>query len=94
MIKVYAKFIVTEKNRAEFLEKAEDLINLTKDHDEGCIEYDIYHSTTNPEELVMFETWESPVALDRHSKSDHYKKILPELSQLTEGTAEVSVYSK
>lgn len=94
MVKVVATFIVSEKNRSEFLQKVKDLINLTKEHDDGCIEYDLYHSTTNPDELVMFETWESPVALERHSSSDHYKKILPELFQLTEGAPAVSVYAK
>lgn len=94
MIKVYAKFNVNKENQSEFQEKVNELILLTKEHDKGCIEYDIYHSTTNEKELVIFETWESQIALERHSASHHYKRIVPELAKLSEGNAEISMYAK
>jgi quinol monooxygenase YgiN len=39
--------------------------------EEGCVQYDLHQSTTEPGRFVFYENWTSPEMLDRHSKSDH-----------------------
>lgn len=50
--------------------------------DEGNIAFDLMESATDSTKLLIFETWESQEALDKHSASDHFKEIVPLTSQL------------
>lgn len=50
--------------------------------DEGNIAFDLMESATDSTKLLIFETWESQEALDKHSASDHFAQIVPQTSQL------------
>lgn len=39
--------------------------------EEGCINYDLHQSITNPCEFVFYENWTSQAALDAHLKTPH-----------------------
>jgi quinol monooxygenase YgiN len=39
--------------------------------EEGCVQYDLHQSTTEPGRFVFYENWTSRENLDRHSKSAH-----------------------
>jgi quinol monooxygenase YgiN len=39
--------------------------------EEGCIQYDLHVSHSDPRKFVFVENWTTAEALDRHSKSAH-----------------------
>src|SRR3979409_553093 len=39
--------------------------------EEGCVQYDLHQSTTEPGRFVFYENWTSREMLDRHAKSTH-----------------------
>ena len=39
--------------------------------EEGCVQYDLHQSTSEPGRFVFYENWTSREMLDRHSKSEH-----------------------
>jgi quinol monooxygenase YgiN len=41
--------------------------------EDGCISYELFESTTDPNRLVFVEQWQSAECLPLHSKSDHMK---------------------
>ena len=41
--------------------------------EDGCISYELFESTTDPNKLVFVEQWQSAECLPLHSKSDHMK---------------------
>ena len=43
--------------------------------EEGNEKYDYYLSPTDPDELILFEVWSSPEAVNAHMESAHYKKL-------------------
>ena len=42
----------------------------------GNEKYDYFFSPTNPDELVLFEVWSSPEAVQSHMETDHYRKLM------------------
>jgi quinol monooxygenase YgiN len=42
----------------------------------GCIECGLYSSTSDDDELILLEKWESREALEKHIRSDDFKKVL------------------
>ena len=71
-------------------ENREQYIELCKQHveasllDEGNIAFDLMESATDSTKLLIFETWESQEALDKHSASDHFAQVVPQTAQLAQ----------
>ncbi|MBO6303135.1 MAG: antibiotic biosynthesis monooxygenase [Ruminiclostridium sp.] len=42
----------------------------------GNEKYDYYFSPTNADELILFEVWSSPEAVQAHMETEHYKKLI------------------
>jgi quinol monooxygenase YgiN len=58
--------------------------------EQGCRLYELYES--NDRGLFYFyEEWESQDALDRHTKTPHYKQLAQSVRNLLEGAFEVDV---
>ena len=50
--------------------------------EEGCVQYDLHQSTTEPGRFVFYENWTSAETLDRHAKSEHvqaFRKVRDEI---------------
>ena len=39
--------------------------------EEGCVHYNFYADLEKPNQLFIFEEWESQAALDAHGQTDH-----------------------
>lgn len=88
MIRINCTLLIEEsKNRQPLIEAATELVELSL-RDKGCINYDIYGSLTNDDHLVIYETWESQKDLDAHMNSEHFKRIVPRLQELSTMTLE------
>jgi quinol monooxygenase YgiN len=72
MIYVIATLTVKPEMKAELFSSANDCIAATR-QEKGCISYELFESTLDPNKLVFVEEWESPECLPLHSKSDHMK---------------------
>jgi len=94
MIKVVAKNIVQQDKIGEFKEKVNELIEKTRQED-GVIFYELYQDLKDPQVLTFIEGWESKGALDAHMQTEHFQRIVPQLSNLLiEGMeeSEVNIY--
>lgn len=88
MIRINCTFLIEKsKNRKQLIDLATELVELSL-HDKGCIGYDLYGSLTNDDHLLICETWESQADLDRHINSEHFKRIVPQLQDLSTMTLE------
>ncbi len=79
--------IEEEKNRKPLIETATELVELSL-HDKGCIAYDLFGSLTVDNHLMICETWESPEDLEAHQNSEHFKRLVPKLRELSTMTLE------
>ena len=72
MVYVIARLTVKPEMKAELFSAAKDCIAATRQED-GCISYELFESTADPNKLVFVEQWRSAECLPLHSKSDHMK---------------------
>ncbi len=89
MVRLNVSMIVEEEDKKKPLkEKAIELVSFSL-RDKGCISYDLYHSKTNDDRYMIIETWESKEDLEAHQKTDHFRRLAPELQRLSTMTTEV-----
>ena len=64
--------ITANKENLDFVKAA--LLKLTKisKSDEGCINYDLHQDKTNQNLFVVYENWETPELLQKHTESQHF----------------------
>lgn len=87
MIRLNVFMTVSEENKNKLLELCKELTAFSL-KDEGCIAYDIYESSTRNNILMICETWENETSLEKHSNSEHFKRIVPQMHALSESKAE------
>ncbi len=80
MIKVIARCVVKEESIQTYKEIAAELVRETM-KEEGVISYDLYQDINDPQVLTFIEEWESEEALELHTKTSHYQKLVPQLDQ-------------
>ena len=42
----------------------------------GNEKYDYYFSPSDPDELILFEVWSSPEAVQSHMETEHYQMLM------------------
>ena len=94
MITVVAKNIVKEGKLEEFKALAKILVKETNQKDAGCIKYELYEDTSNPNVLTFIEQWENQGALDKHMAAKHFQEYVPQMGALTEGEEPLGLYKK
>jgi quinol monooxygenase YgiN len=93
MITVVAKNYIQKDKLEQVIRVCQELVDLTRNED-GCIKYDVYQDVNDEAILTMIEEWENQECLDAHMKSEHFTRLVPILSDLSEKTGELNVYSK
>lgn len=92
VIKVVAKGYVRLSEVEKFKEIAAELVQESRKEKEN-ISYGLYQETTNPQILTFIEEWEDQATLDKHMKTPHFTKILPELAKLQEQETDINIYT-
>ncbi len=92
MIKIIAKNYVKEDEVNNFIALAKKLVKETNEKDTGCIHYQLYQDTANPQILTFLEEWESDDDLKKHMEAKHFKEIVPALGEFEEKPGELNMY--
>ena len=92
MIKIVAKNHIKNDKKDIFLKLAKELI-IESRKEKGCIAYDIYESIDG-RALTFIEEWKDEEAIKSHNESNHFKTIVPKLSEFVEGEMEIALYKK
>ncbi len=81
MIKIIAQFHFKETEINNAVNLAKELVEASR-KEEGCVQYDLLQSESDSALLVILETWASAEVLDVHSASEHFTRIVPQLSAM------------
>lgn len=92
MIKVVAKNYIKADKVEEYITLARQLVKDTNDKDAGCIRYELFQDTSNPQTLTIIEEWEDMKALNEHMEAKHFKEIVPLFDELSQKPGEVNLY--
>lgn len=93
MIKVVAKKFCKEENMKEILSLLDELVRETR-KEEGCILYEVFQDINAPKVITIIEEWESEKALEKHSASPHFTRLVPGIGELCETKSEINIYRK
>jgi quinol monooxygenase YgiN len=91
VIKVVAKSEVKEGQIEAYQKLVEELVHETR-KEKGCISYELFQDVQHHNIFTFIEAWENQDVLDRHMKSVHFQKIVPQMAQLREKPSEINVY--
>ncbi|QHQ63507.1 antibiotic biosynthesis monooxygenase [Anaerocolumna sedimenticola] len=92
MIKIVAKNYVKADKVNDYIELAKKLVKATNDKDAGCLHYQLYQDATDPQVLTFLEEWESDEHLKQHMEAEHFKEMVPALSEFQEKPGELNIY--
>ena len=56
------------------------------------ITINLYQDVNNTNILTFIEEWKSMEAIEKHNASEHFKKIVPQMNELSEPSTEVNLY--
>ncbi|MBI3664261.1 MAG: antibiotic biosynthesis monooxygenase [Acidobacteria bacterium] len=62
--------------------------------EEGCINYDLHQSTTDPGVFLFYENWENRDHLERHSESAHIQAFRRKAGDLLAEPSEITLWEK
>ncbi|MDW7671841.1 MAG: putative quinol monooxygenase [Bacillota bacterium] len=91
MITIVAKSVLKEGKVEDFKVITRELIEESR-KEAGCISYNLYQDVKNHKILTFIEEWEDLEAIELHNVSEHFTRIVPQLSELREGPSEVNLY--
>ena len=93
MIKVIAHFYI----KPELVEKTDGLFKELVEKsrkDKGCISYELFEVEGDTGHMVFIETWKDKSALDSHSKTEHFVRIINELTKMSYKEAVVTAMTQ
>lgn len=93
MITIVAKSILKQGKKEEFKAAAEELIRESR-KEKGNISYTLYEDINDSSVVSFIEVWKDEEAIKQHNDSEHFKSIVPKLSELREGKPEVNKYKE
>lgn len=89
MIRLNVSLTLTDAaNGQKLVDAATRLVELSL-HDKGCVDYDLYRSTTNDDRFMIIETWQNRHDLEAHQKTAHFKELLPQMEALSTVSLEI-----
>jgi len=91
MLKVVAKMSFAPEAMEKVMPLVEELVAATV-KEEGCISYNFCLEAEATDSYAMIESWATKEALDAHSSSEHFIRILPQLRDLGQGTSQLSAF--
>ncbi len=91
VIITYAKCVVSGQNKAQFLRLAGELVEETR-KEPGNASYQLIKSREFGNIYAFLEQWPDQESLNIHLESAHFKKLIGEISKVTEVPLEITTH--
>ena len=89
MVRLMAQNEVKLEYLSEALNLYKELVQKTRE-ESGCIKYDLYVDEKNENHFTFFEEWRDEKALEAHRNSEHFTRIIPQLTLLRSKPSQVT----
>jgi quinol monooxygenase YgiN len=91
VVKVIAKSEIKDGQIEAYQKLSAELVRETR-KEQGCVSYELFQDVQHHNIFTFIEVWDNQGGLDRHMKSAHFQRIIPEMAKLREKPAEINVY--
>jgi quinol monooxygenase YgiN len=88
VIRVNFMVTVTPAVRDSVIALSKELVDSSR-LDSGNISYDVLASATDPNLLMIMETWKNQASLDKHSAAPHFTRIVPAIQKIAKTDAQI-----
>jgi quinol monooxygenase YgiN len=92
-VTVIARIVAKPGQEGRVRSELRDLLAPTR-VEEGCINYDMHESASDPAAFLFHESWRSQGDLDRHFQTPHLQRWLRISEELLAEPLDVSVWRK
>ena len=76
MIVLVARYQVKPSKAGEVLEALSRMARLVKEHEPGCMLYQVNRSMEEPDHLLLYEQYVDQAAFEGHRTTPHFKEIV------------------
>lgn len=83
---------VQPENQSRFIELIKE-DRAASQQFEGCNHWEVYSDTTDPNNYLIYEEWETQAQFDAYKASDHFKQIGPKIFPLIAGDPNSAYYA-
>ena len=91
MIVLTANKTIKPGCRDAFVKVMEELTKESR-KEEGCISYRVCESINDPSDVLILEEWKDNDALEYHNNTEHFKRLVPLMSEYTCSSRDVTLY--
>tara|TARA_B100001094_G_C17944269_1_gene677233 strand:+ start:61 stop:426 length:366 start_codon:yes stop_codon:yes gene_type:complete len=91
MIIVHGSFPIKVEVRDQALDLMRQMA-ISSQKEDGCISYEFYVGLSDPNNLLLFQEWESVNALQHHFETEHMEEFLKILPQVLAGQVSTRRY--
>ncbi len=81
MLKIIAKSLIIDNEIEKAIKLYKELVKKTV-QEEGCISYKLFQDINNKNMLVIIEEWENEACFEAHKESEHFTKLVPQISKI------------
>lgn len=93
MYKIVARLTVKKDKIEEFISTAKELIEKSSS-EEGNVFYTLNQDTQDKQKFAFIECWKDDEALKSHGASEHFTRIFPLLSGMSEESGPNDLYTE
>lgn len=93
MIGVIAKLTIAEGKDSEFETAANALAAKVNAHEAGCLLYELYKSSKEPNVYIFMEKYADEAALEAHGKTDYFLAAQPALGACLAARPDIQKFS-
>lgn len=83
--------ITAQPQQIDALKTASEALMAATRKEEGCLSYSLYQSTSQPEQFIMYEQWESAAHLEQHQQTTHLQDFKEKAPAFLAGALDVEV---
>lgn len=80
MLKLIAEDFIKPEHLEMVLPLYQELVTKTN-AEPACLGYELFHDLRDPGHFIFIETWPDEAALDIHTESEHFTRLVPNIDQ-------------
>ena len=82
LVRINGVMTVDEGHRDSLMMLIREMVELSR-QDTGCIHYEYYEKASVPNQLLLIETWMSREALEEHTATSHFRRLVPQIGRFS-----------
>lgn len=76
MLVLTARYMTKPEDTAAILDDLAEMTALVRQHEPGCLQYQVHQGIDSPHELLLYEAYQDQASFDAHGKTPYFQEIV------------------